>query len=247
MPLNKATKPNLAKIFVLWLFKMVANQRTPDLNRGLSSNFWLLTSANYVEFTEECVMCMCNIPMIRICEIDIMFINIHKNLKTRNWFRYEILFTFLSLKVFRHEERETQSFYADCFYLVSSQLNQRAVLIAHKFVWPRPALNFDSLVRRQELTSLTFSQIPSPRFQCVTSLTSPGLNSYLEWHILSARAWTPALMLHLTNLCTKQKVLLLTKPKGKIYKMRSLRNYITYGEAGFSQNFTNGLNCLKKV
>ena len=48
-----------------------------------------------------------------------------------------------------------------------------------------------------------------------------------EWHILSARAWTPALMLHLTNPCTKRKVLILTKPKGKIYKMKSLGNYIT--------------------
>ena len=48
-----------------------------------------------------------------------------------------------------------------------------------------------------------------------------------EWHILSARTWTPALMLHLTNPCAKQKVLSLTKPKGKIYKTKSLGNYIT--------------------
>ena len=34
-------------------------------------------------------------------------------------------------------------------------------------------------------------------------------------------------MLHLTNPCAKQKVLSLTKPKGKIYKTKSLRNYIT--------------------
>ena len=64
-----------------------------------------------------------------MCEIDI------GNLKTRNsgnWFRYETLFTFLSLKVFRHEETETQSFYADCFYIVSSQPNQRAAPVAHK-------------------------------------------------------------------------------------------------------------------
>ena len=48
-----------------------------------------------------------------------------------------------------------------------------------------------------------------------------------EWHILSACAWTPALSLYLTNLCTKRKVLILTKPKGKIYKTKSLRHYIT--------------------
>ena len=49
-----------------------------------------------------------------------------------------------------------------------------------------------------------------------------------EWHILSALAWTPALMLHLTNPCAKWKVLCLTKPKCKINKTKSLGNYITY-------------------
>ena len=83
----------------------------------------------------------------------------------------------------------------------------------------------------------TFSQFPkilSPRFRCMTSLTSPGVNSIWdfyfdisEWHILSARAWTPALMLHLTNPCAEGKILSLTKPKGKIYKTKSLGNYIT--------------------
>ena len=34
--------------------------------------------------------------------------------------------------------------------------------------------------------------------------------------------------LHLTNPCAKWKVLSLTKPKGKIYKMKSLGHYITY-------------------
>ena len=60
----------------------------------------------------------------------------------------------------------------------------------------------------------------------------PWYNSYLGFlcwhlHILSARAWTPALMLHLTNPCAKRKVLCLTKPKGKIYKTKSLRHDIT--------------------
>ena len=48
-----------------------------------------------------------------------------------------------------------------------------------------------------------------------------------EWHIFSARVGTPALMLHPTNPCAKRKVLSLTKPKGKISKTKSLRNYIT--------------------
>ena len=35
-------------------------------------------------------------------------------------------------------------------------------------------------------------------------------------------------MLHLTNPCTKRKALILNKPKGKIYKTKSLRHYITF-------------------
>ena len=74
------------------------------------------------------------------------------------------LFITFECKVFRHEERETQSFYDDCFYIVSSQPNQRAAPVAHKFVCPRPALNLDSLVRWRELNSLLFlkSQNPQP-------------------------------------------------------------------------------------
>ena len=49
--------------------------------------------------------------MIRICEMDI------GNLKARNFTKLvqvqNFLFTFLNLKVFRHEESEAQSFYAD--------------------------------------------------------------------------------------------------------------------------------------
>ena len=87
-----------------------------------------------------------------MCEIDT------GNLKyTRNTLRLlssgTKLFITFELKVIRHEEREkeTQSFYAECFYIVSSQPNQRAAPVAYKFVWPRPAQNLDSLIRRQEL------------------------------------------------------------------------------------------------
>ena len=56
-----------------------------------------------------------------------------------------------------------------------------------------------------------------------------------EWQILSARAWTPALMLHLTNPCAKRKVFSLTKPKGKIYKTKSLGHYITNAASSTKQ------------
>ena len=125
-------------------------------------------------------------------------------------------------------ERHTQSFYADCFYIFSSQPNQCAAPVAHKFVCPHPALNLDPLVRRQELNSLTFSksQNPQPTLPGLTSFPPPSHISclgFLFWHL-----WTThppcthvnacAQCLHLTNPCTKPKVLILTKPKGKIYK-----------------------------
>ena len=146
---------------------------------------------------------------------------------------YETLFPFLSLKVFRHEERETQSFYADYFYIVSSQPNQRAAPVAHKFVWPHPTLKINLLLPRRELNPAV-SQISvhaSVAWRHPNTLvTSPIWDFYFdisEWHILSACAWTPALMLHLTNPCAKRKVLSLTKLKGKIEKKKSLGNYIT--------------------
>ena len=37
---------------------MVVKQRATGFDRGLSSKFWWLKSANHVKFTEECVMHM---------------------------------------------------------------------------------------------------------------------------------------------------------------------------------------------
>ena len=97
------------------------------------------------------------------------------------------------------------------------------------------------LLRTALLKSLTFLKSPKiirACFRCMTSFTSPGHNFAIwdfyfdisEWHILPARVWTPALMLHLTDPCAKRKVLRLTKPKGKIYKTKSLGHYITIPE-----------------
>ena len=73
----------------------------------------------------------------------------------------KLLFTFLSLKVFRDEERETQSFYADCFYIVSSQPNKHAAPVAHKVVWPRPALKVNLLLLWREFKWLPFVKYQS--------------------------------------------------------------------------------------
>ena len=127
--------------------------------------------------------------MIRICEIDIMFINIYRNPKTRNWFRYEIFIHLFEFKGFSTwGERETHSFVADCFYIVSSQPNQRAAPVAHKFVWPRPTMNLDSLVRRQELNSMLFSNPPNPQptlpVRDVTHIPwSQFYLGFLFWHL----------------------------------------------------------------
>ena len=157
----------------------------------------------------------CNIFMIRMCEIDIGNLkarNFTKLVPVRNFYSPFWVYRFFDMR--RARERHTQSFSADYLYIVSSQSNQRAAPVAHKVVWPRPALNVDSLVRRQELNKLLFFQIPK------SSAHAPGAwsHSHLlvpipirdfyfdisEWHILSQRAWTPALMLHLTNPCAQR-------------------------------------------
>ena len=65
-----------------------------------------------------------------------------------------------------------------------------------------------------------------------------------EWHILSTCAWTPALMLHLTNPCAKRKVLSLTKQKVKIYKAKSLGIYITLSPLSIASRRSSRLHPL---
>ena len=95
------------------------------------------------------------------------------------------LFITFELKVFRHEERETQSFYADCFYIVRFQPNQPAAPVAHKVAWPRPALNLDS--RSEAGTRLSgFLKSQNRQPTGMTPFTSPCPISYLGlllWHM----------------------------------------------------------------
>ena len=163
-----------------------------------------------------------------MCEIDIgnpKYTTFTKLIQVRNFITFE-------LKVIRHEERETQFFYADCFYICPKPHAAPHLQTAGLASAGPESQPFCS----DAGTQLCFSQIPQilstsehdvihlPRSYFLSG------NFYFdicEWHILPLHAWTPALMLHLTNPCTKRKVLILTKPKGKIYKTRSLRNYIT--------------------
>ena len=135
-------------------------------------------------------------------------------------------------------ERERHSFYADWFYIVSSQSNQRAAPVAHKVVWPHPALNLDSLVRSQELNSLLFLKSPKSSAHASGAWRHPHtLVTFPIWgFILTSVNDTSSLRarehlrscLHLTDPCTEPKILILTKPKSKIYKTKSLRNYIAH-------------------
>ena len=121
----------------------------------------------------------------------------------------------------KYKESDTQSFYANFF------------------ISPPPPPRENQPSSSDVKTQLThFSQIPQnpPRTLPVHDVIYIPRSHFTiwdfyfdisEWHILPARAWTPALMLHLTNLCTKRKVLSLTKPKSKIYKTKSLGHYIT--------------------
>ena len=104
---------------------------------------------------------------------------------------------------------------------------------------PRRAPRVNHLLWTQKFNSLLLYSNLNPRVRCMMSFTPPSPISHLglyfdfyEWHIVWARAWTLSLILHLTNPCAKPKVLSVTKPKGKIYKTKSLGNYITDKEFG---------------
>ena len=159
-----------------------------------------------------------------------MFINIYRNPKTRNWFRYE---TFIHLFEFSTWGEKDTIFL--CWLLLHRQLSTQPTRDARsaqsRLASPRSESQPSSFGGRNS-TNCFFSNL-SPRSRCMTSPTSPGPNFYFD---ISARAWTPALMLHLTNPCAKRKVLSLNKPKGKIYKTKSLGNYITLGESIISES-----------
>ena len=77
-------------------------------------------------------------------------------------------------------------------------------------------------------------QILCACFRCMTSFTSPGhfLSGIFILTSLNDTSSTRAhehlrSCLHLTNLCTERKVLILTKLIGKIYKTKFLSHYIT--------------------
>ena len=168
--------------------------------------------------------------MIRICEIDI------GNLKTRNFTKLVQVGNIITFefKAFSTWGKRDTIFL--CWLLLHRQLSTQPTRGARsaqsRLASPSSESQPSSSEARTQLTA--FSQISAHASGAWrhpnTLVTIPIWDFYFdisEWHILSARAWTPALMLHLTNPSAKWKVLSLTKPKGKIYKTKSLGNYIT--------------------
>ena len=101
-----------------------------------------------------------------------------------------------------------------------------------------------------------FFQIPKilrARFRCMTSFTSRGHIFYLGfllWHLwmtrpLRARVNTYSHVAPMSP-CAKQKVLSLTKPKGKIYKTKPLGHYITDWQGWISTVCPKGLNFIEE-
>ena len=138
---------------------------------------------------------------------------------------------------FRHEERETQFFYADCHlcWLSSSALNSltqptHARTVVHKLHWPRSGPKnqlASSKFKSQLLLLFKITKNPSPSLPDMTSFTSPVLFpiwgfccDICDCYIIPVRTWTPALMSAPTHALSR-KVLSLTKPKDKIYKTKN--------------------------
>ena len=122
-----------------------------------------------------------------------------------------------------------------CWLLLYRQLSTQPTRGTRSAQSPLASMSPESQPSSSEMgTQLFFSQISAKASGAWrhpnTLVAIPIWDFYFDifkWHILAACAWTPALMLHLNNPGAMQKVLSLTKPKGKIYKTKSLANNIT--------------------
>ena len=168
----------------------------------------------------------CNIPMIRICEIDIGNL---KTRNTRNWLRYET-FYYLWVKGFSTwGERDTIFLcWLPLHRQLSTQPTRGARSAQSRLAWPSSKSQLSSSEAGTQLTA--FSQIsadasgawrhshllvPFPIWGFILTSVNDASSPNAREHLCSC--------LHLT----KRKVLILTKPKGKRYKPKSLGNYIT--------------------
>ena len=118
-----------------------------------------------------------------------MFINIYRNPKTGNWFRYETFIHLFEFKGFSTWGERGTIFL--CWLLLHRQLSSQPTRGASSAQSRLASPSSESRLSRSEAgTQLsTFSHIPkilSPHFRYITSFTSPGHNSYLGflfWHL----------------------------------------------------------------
>ena len=139
-----------------------------------------------------------------------MFINIYRNPKKRNWFRYETfihLFEFKGFSTWGERDTHTHTIFL-CWLLLHRQLSTqpwRGTRSAQSRLASHSSESQPSSSEaRTQLTA--FSKISAHASGAWrhpnTLVLIPIWDFYIdisEWHILSARAWTPALMLRLTH------------------------------------------------
>ena len=112
-----------------------------------------------VKCLQKIYKCCCNIPMIRICEIDIecsLCVGIRE---TRNWFRYETFIHLFEFKCFlTWGERDTIFL---CWLLLHHQLSTQTTCGARsaQIRLASPSSEF----RRKEINSLLFLKSPNPQ------------------------------------------------------------------------------------
>ena len=144
-----------------------------------------------------------------------MFINIYRNSKTQNWFKYETFYYLFEFKLFQHEERETQflstlTFPSEPDHMRPPQQTTGLALASSKNCLA--CLEFKSQLQH---THSTQSRLASPKsesqltvfFQIPKSSALPGMTSFTypvhflsevfivtsDCHIRPVRVWTPAL------------------------------------------------------
>ena len=152
--------------------------------------------------------------------------------KTRNWFRYETFNYVLSLRFF-DIRRERHSFFNKC--------------AAHSVDpnWSRRGETKNRLPSSRLESQLSLSEFKSQLTVFFFKFQNP--QHFRAWHHSRPRAYFLSGFFIVTSLivtsaprvreplqsmcapkrCTKRKVLSLSKPKGKIYKTKSLRKYNT--------------------
>ena len=163
-----------------------------------------------------------------------MFIRVYRNPKTIEiGSGKKLLLTFLSLRFFDMRRVRHNFFLCWLFHLTPTRCGPRPQTTGLASASSENRLSSSSVESQQTV----FSNSPNrqPRFRAWRHSSSQSHFLSRVFTVISLIVTSPrarAQFVHLT--CTKRKVLSLTKPKGKIYKTKFLRNYITRRRHFFS-------------